>query len=58
LRWLALAPRQVLMLRGNPVTRARLEAAGCTVQEFDGDEIAFKGLGGPTCLTRPLLRGD
>jgi arginine deiminase len=54
---LALAPRHVLMIEGNPVTRARLEEAGCKVQEFSGKEIAYKGSGGPTCLTRPLLRG-
>jgi N-dimethylarginine dimethylaminohydrolase len=53
---LALRPRRVVMLRGNPVTRERIEAAGCWVQELDGDEIAFPGSGGPTCLTRPLLR--
>ncbi len=54
---LALAPRRVLMLRGLPRTRAALEAAGCTVTEYAGDEISHKGGGGPTCLTRPLLRG-
>jgi len=54
---LALAPRNVLMLRGNPITRSRLEAAGCTVTEFQGNEICIPGSGGPTCLTRPLLRG-
>ena len=54
---LALAPRQVLMLRGLPRTRAALEAAGCTVHEYEGQEISLKGGGGPTCLTRPLLRG-
>ena len=53
---LAIAPRQVVMLGGSPVTRERLEAAGCTVQEFDGAEISLKGAGGPTCLTRPVLR--
>jgi N-dimethylarginine dimethylaminohydrolase len=53
---LALAPRRVVMLEGNPVTRARLEAEGCEVFAIKGDEIAFKGSGGPTCLTRPLLR--
>lgn len=53
---LALAPRRVVMLEGNPVTRTRLEAEGCEVFTFRGDEIAFKGSGGPTCLTRPLLR--
>jgi N-dimethylarginine dimethylaminohydrolase len=53
---LALAPRHLLMVRGNPVTRSRLEAAGCTISEVDGNEICFPGAGGPTCLTRPLLR--
>lgn len=53
---LAIAPRQVVMLGGSPVTRGRLEAAGCTVHEFDGVEISLKGAGGPTCLTRPILR--
>ena len=54
---LALAPREVVMLRGLPRTRAALRAAGCTVHEYAGDEISHKGGGGPTCLTRPLLRG-
>ena len=52
---LAIAPRQVVMLAGNPVTRRRLEAAGCTVHEFSGQEISIKGAGGPTCLTRAVL---
>jgi N-dimethylarginine dimethylaminohydrolase len=54
---LALSPRNVVMIHGNPITRSRLEAAGCTVSDFDGTEICFPGAGGPTCLTRPLLRG-
>jgi N-dimethylarginine dimethylaminohydrolase len=53
---LALAPRHVLIVEGNPQTRARLEQAGCVVKEFPGQEIAYKGSGGPTCLTRPVLR--
>lgn len=54
---LALAPGECLMLEGNPVTRERLEAAGCEVQTYRGREISLKAEGGPTCLTRPLLRG-
>jgi N-dimethylarginine dimethylaminohydrolase len=53
---LALAPGQCLMLEGNPVTRRRLEAAGCEVLTYRGNEISFKAEGGPTCLTRPILR--
>lgn len=53
---LALGPRKVLVLAGNPVTRQRLERAGCEVLEYTGDEISHNRGGGPTCLTRPLLR--
>jgi N-dimethylarginine dimethylaminohydrolase len=55
---LALAPRLCLMVEGNPVTRARLEAAGARVQTYAGTEISLKGGGGPTCLTRPLERAS
>lgn len=54
---LAIAPRQCVMVEGNPVTRTRLESAGASVVEYDGREISLKGGGGPTCLTRPLARG-
>jgi len=54
---LALGPRDVLMLDKLPETKARLEAAGCKVTTYKGDEISRKGEGGPTCLTRPLVRG-
>jgi dimethylargininase len=54
---LAMAPRQCLMLERNPITKARLEQAGCQVRTLKGDEISFKAEGGPTCLTRPVLRG-
>lgn len=53
---LALAPRRCVMVEGAPITRARLEAAGAEVLTFAGMEISLKGGGGPTCLTRPLLR--
>jgi len=53
---LAVAPREVLMVAGSPETGARLERAGVTVHEFAGREICLKGGGGPTCLTRPLMR--
>lgn len=53
---LAMAPRKCIMLAGNPQTRERLERAGVEVHEFEGEEICIKGGGGPTCLTRPVLR--
>lgn len=53
---LALAPGECVMLEGNPVTKARLEKAGCRVRTYRGNEISLKAEGGPTCLTRPILR--
>jgi dimethylargininase len=53
---LALAPGRCLMLEGNPVTRRRLEEAGCEVLTYRGREISLKAEGGPTCLTRPIWR--
>ena len=53
---LALGPRRALVLAGNPETRRRLERADVDVLVYRGDEISRKGDGGPTCLTRPLLR--
>lgn len=53
---LAIGPRNVLMVNGNPLTKEALLKAGCTVQEYEGAEISVKGGGGPTCLTRPMER--
>ena len=53
---LALGPRRALALAGNEETRRRMERAGVDVVTYVGDEISRKGDGGPTCLTRPLLR--
>jgi len=53
---LAIAPRHCIMVKGNPITQRRLEAADCKVAVYQGEEISVKGGGGPTCLTRPLLR--
>jgi len=53
---LAVAPRRCVMLKGNPRTKQALEQAGASVIEYDGSEISAKGCGGPTCLTRPLVR--
>lgn len=54
---LAIAPRHALMLDHLPETKAKLEAAGCKVDTYPGKNISLRGLGGPTCLTRPLVRG-
>jgi dimethylargininase len=53
---LALSPRVGLALEANDETRRRLERVGVEVSVYRGDEISRKGDGGPTCLTRPLLR--
>lgn len=53
---LAVAPRQCVMVKGNPITKQLLEQNGCKVIEYEGNEISIKGGGGPTCLTRPILR--
>lgn len=53
---LAIAPRRCVMLAGNSITKGKLEEAGSQVMIYKGEEISIKGGGGPTCLTRPLLR--
>jgi len=53
---LAVAPRDCIMLEGNPVTEARLKNVGCRVRTYRGKEISLKAEGGATCLTRPVLR--
>ncbi len=53
---LAAGPRHVIVRSGNPVTVDRMRKAGCRVETFDGDHICYAGSGGPTCLTRPILR--
>ncbi|MFQ5824657.1 MAG: dimethylarginine dimethylaminohydrolase family protein [bacterium] len=53
---LAVAPRKCIMLSGNPRTKKMLEDEGVEVWVYRGEEISRKGAGGPTCLTRPLLR--
>jgi len=53
---LAVRPGVVMVVNGNPVTRAALEREGVEVHGFAGEEIVLNGTGGPTCLTRPVLR--
>lgn len=54
---LALGPRHAMMVEGNPETERRMRAAGVKVELIKGAEICRKGEGGPTCMTRPLVRG-
>jgi N-dimethylarginine dimethylaminohydrolase len=53
---LALAPRQCILLSVNRQTQDILTNKGVEVLTYSGYEISLKGSGGPTCLTRPLLR--
>ncbi|HTX28653.1 MAG TPA: arginine deiminase family protein [Streptosporangiaceae bacterium] len=53
---LAVEPRRVVTVAGNPRTRAALESAGCEVHQYAGSDISVKGDGGPTCLTAPIWR--
>jgi N-dimethylarginine dimethylaminohydrolase len=54
---LALGPRHALMVDGNPETLKRMKAKGVRVEVVSGADICRKGEGGPTCMTRPLVRG-
>lgn len=55
---LALGPRRCVLLRENTASAERLRAAGCEVTVYAGDEISHNRTGGPTCLTRPILRQE
>jgi N-dimethylarginine dimethylaminohydrolase len=51
------APQEVIAVAGFAKTKAAMEAAGCTVRTFEADALCIACEGGPTCLTRPVLRG-
>jgi len=53
---LAVRPGVVILAEGNPRTSAALAAAGCEVHTYPATEIGINGSGGPTCMTRPILR--
>lgn len=53
---LALGPRHAMMVDGNPETHHRMREAGVKVEVIKGNDICRKGEGGPTCMTRPLVR--
>ena len=50
------APKKVIMVDGFPLTKAAMEAEGCEVETFEADALCIACEGGPTCLTRPVLR--
>jgi N-dimethylarginine dimethylaminohydrolase len=54
---LAVRPGVVVMVEGNPVTQRALLDHGCEVHTFPGGEVCINGSGGPTCISRPILRG-
>jgi dimethylargininase len=53
---LAVRPGVVILAEGNPVTAAALAAAGCEVHTYPASQVGVNGSGGPTCMTRPILR--
>lgn len=53
---LSLGRKRLLALEENRKTNDRLRHAGFDVRTFPGSELCINGSGGPTCLTRPLLR--
>ena len=53
---LTIRPGVCIMISGFPQTRKALEKSGVTVHTFDGDSLCIGCEGGPTCLTRPILR--
>ena len=53
---LALGGKRLLAIEENHKTNARLRHSGFDVRTFPATELCINGSGGPTCLTRPLLR--
>ena len=53
---LAVRPGVVITAEGNPRTAAAMAAAGIQVHTYAAAEIGINGSGGPTCMTRPILR--
>jgi N-dimethylarginine dimethylaminohydrolase len=53
---LALGNNRLLAIEENQSTNARLRHAGFDLRTFPGSQLCLNGNGGPTCLTRPLLR--
>ena len=54
---LSLGNNRLVAIEENAKTNQRLRDSCFDVRTFPGSEICINGAGGPTCLTRPLLRG-
>lgn len=54
---LTLGRNRLVALEENPKTNQKLRDAGYNLKTFSGSELCVSGGGGPTCLTRPLVRG-
>jgi arginine deiminase len=53
---LSLGEGRLLAIQENGKTNQKLRQAGFDVRTFPGLELCINGSGGPTCLTRPLVR--
>ncbi len=53
---LALGQKRLIAIEENVKTNQHMRDSGFDVRTFPGSEICINGAGGPTCLTRPLLR--
>ena len=53
---LAIKPGECVMISGFPKTKKALERSGVNVHTFEGNSLCIGCEGGPTCLTRPILR--
>src|ERR1700694_526255 len=53
---LSLGGKRLIALEENAKTNQRMRDADFDIRTFPGSEICINGAGGPTCLTRPLLR--
>lgn len=53
---LTLSPRELVLIKGYPKTAELLLNEGSHINLFNGNELCIKTEGGPTCLTRAILR--
>ena len=54
---LTLEPRHVVAINGCDKTLSLMQNAGCKIDTFSGESLCIPCEGGPTCMTRPILRG-